>query len=129
MSDDESYSSLSDIESSEYEDGEDEVPDGDDVSMGGTDSGLDDARERRGTTKGKTKGKKKGNYQIKDALKAPRATTYTAQALFDQIVNGDIDLDPEYQRGLSVFASRVLDCQTNDEYRRRLARGEADWTH
>ena len=39
------------------------------------------------------------DYVITDALKAPRATTYTAQALFDQIMNGDIDLDPEYQRG------------------------------
>jgi len=38
-------------------------------------------------------------YIITDALKAPRATTYIAQALFDQIMNGDIDLDSEYQRG------------------------------
>jgi len=42
-------------------------------------------------------------YVITDALKAPRATTYTAQALFDQIMSGDIDLDPEYQRGPSFL--------------------------
>jgi len=28
-------------------------------------------------------------YVLTDALKAPRATTYTAQALFDLIMNGD----------------------------------------
>ncbi|KAJ3566075.1 hypothetical protein NP233_g7229 [Leucocoprinus birnbaumii] len=53
-----------------------------------------------GTKKGGKKGKKDkaGRYHIKDALKSPKATTYTAQVLFGQIVSGDIDLDPEYQR-------------------------------
>ncbi|KAG7442581.1 uncharacterized protein BT62DRAFT_935886 [Guyanagaster necrorhizus] len=38
-------------------------------------------------------------YRLSNALKVPRATTYTAQALYEQILNNDIDLDPEYQRG------------------------------
>ncbi|KAF5351459.1 hypothetical protein D9757_012061 [Collybiopsis confluens] len=38
------------------------------------------------------------SYHLQKALKPPRATTYTAQALFDQIRSSDIDLDPEYQR-------------------------------
>ncbi|KAI9065685.1 hypothetical protein FKP32DRAFT_459384 [Trametes sanguinea] len=37
-------------------------------------------------------------YRIQGALKVPRATTYTCQALYDQIYAGDIDLQPEYQR-------------------------------
>ncbi|KIK68384.1 hypothetical protein GYMLUDRAFT_237447 [Collybiopsis luxurians FD-317 M1] len=37
-------------------------------------------------------------YNLQKALKPPRATTYTAQALYDQIHSSDIDLDPEYQR-------------------------------
>ncbi|KAF8059847.1 hypothetical protein FPV67DRAFT_1707864 [Lyophyllum atratum] len=39
-----------------------------------------------------------GGYRIRNALKAPRATTYTAQALYDQMHSDDIKLDPEYQR-------------------------------
>ncbi|KAL0947905.1 hypothetical protein HGRIS_010540 [Hohenbuehelia grisea] len=39
-------------------------------------------------------------YRIRNALKVPRATTYTAQALYDQIHNSDIDLEPEYQRAV-----------------------------
>lgn len=67
-------------------------------------------------------------YVITDALKAPRATTYTAQALFDQIMNGDIDLDPEYQRG-PLF---LLFCSSSCSFgchRHRLARGEAGRPH
>ncbi|THU79356.1 hypothetical protein K435DRAFT_558726, partial [Dendrothele bispora CBS 962.96] len=37
-------------------------------------------------------------YRLQSALKPPRATTYTAQALYDQIINCDVDLNPEYQR-------------------------------
>ncbi|KAG6829907.1 hypothetical protein H0H87_009809 [Tephrocybe sp. NHM501043] len=39
-----------------------------------------------------------GHYRIRNVLKVPRATTYTAQALYDQIHGDDIKLDPEYQR-------------------------------
>ncbi|KAG5335956.1 hypothetical protein C0989_012472 [Termitomyces sp. Mn162] len=51
-----------------------------------------------------SKSKKKGRdsspagYRIRNALKVPRATTYTAQALYDQMHSDDIKLDPEYQR-------------------------------
>ncbi|KAI3613826.1 hypothetical protein WG66_013644 [Moniliophthora roreri] len=38
------------------------------------------------------------DYTLQNALKPPRATTYTAQALFEQIKNRAIDLNPEYQR-------------------------------
>ncbi|PBK62093.1 hypothetical protein ARMSODRAFT_1089367 [Armillaria solidipes] len=37
-------------------------------------------------------------YKLSNALKVPRATTYTAQALYEQILTNDINLDPEYQR-------------------------------
>ncbi|KIJ67418.1 hypothetical protein HYDPIDRAFT_84041 [Hydnomerulius pinastri MD-312] len=43
-------------------------------------------------------GGKPGGYQLKNVLKLPRATTYSTQALYDQIVASDIDLEPEYQR-------------------------------
>ncbi|KAJ3800978.1 hypothetical protein GGU11DRAFT_742007 [Lentinula aff. detonsa] len=39
-----------------------------------------------------------GGYNLQKALKPPRATTYTAQALYDQISTSDINLEPEYQR-------------------------------
>ncbi|KZV68188.1 hypothetical protein PENSPDRAFT_687461 [Peniophora sp. CONT] len=47
-----------------------------------------------------SKPKQKGrvDYKIKHALKPPRSTTYTAQSLYDQIVDGSINLGPEYQR-------------------------------
>ncbi|KAF8646279.1 hypothetical protein AX16_007288 [Volvariella volvacea WC 439] len=64
---------------------------------------LDDEEEEYSA---KSKGKKKqtkrsspgSGWKIRNALKVPRATTYTAQSLYDQIHNGDINLEPEYQR-------------------------------
>ena len=64
-------------------------------------------------------------YKLRSALKPPRTTTYTAQALYgklfrrliglgcahgeitlaDQIVEGIVDLEPEYQRGTPSFCS------------------------
>ncbi|KAF5363203.1 hypothetical protein D9758_008370 [Tetrapyrgos nigripes] len=37
-------------------------------------------------------------YRLQRALRPPRATTYTAQALYEQIHSGDVNLEPEYQR-------------------------------
>ncbi|KAN0114200.1 Protein of unknown function DUF262 domain containing protein [Russula decolorans] len=37
-------------------------------------------------------------FSFKNVLRPPRSTTYTAQALYDQIIEGVIDLDPYYQR-------------------------------
>ncbi|KAJ7148226.1 hypothetical protein C8R46DRAFT_1128088 [Mycena filopes] len=60
--------------------------------------------ESAGPVKSKKKGKgkggkaKAGEYRLRHTLKAPRATTYSTEALYKQIHNGDIDLDPEYQR-------------------------------
>ncbi|KAH6894817.1 hypothetical protein BKA70DRAFT_1117399, partial [Coprinopsis sp. MPI-PUGE-AT-0042] len=42
-------------------------------------------------------------YNLRNPLKVPRATTYAAQALFDQMHNQDIDLDAEYQRVYVVW--------------------------
>ncbi|KAI9568313.1 hypothetical protein HD554DRAFT_2172402 [Boletus coccyginus] len=49
------------------------------------------------TSSGK-KPTKPGGYQLTNVLPLPRATTYSTQALYDQIHAGDIDLEPEYQR-------------------------------
>ncbi|KAI9510348.1 hypothetical protein F5148DRAFT_1180214 [Russula earlei] len=48
----------------------------------------------------KSTGAKSDNddFSFKNVLRPPRSTTYTAQALYDQIVEGIIDLDPHYQR-------------------------------
>ncbi|KAJ7846691.1 hypothetical protein B0H14DRAFT_3867637, partial [Mycena olivaceomarginata] len=55
--------------------------------------------EPQSKKKGRGKGKSKpGEYRIRGALKAPRATTYSTEALYKQIHNGDINLEPEYQR-------------------------------
>ncbi|KAF4580786.1 hypothetical protein EYR38_003073 [Pleurotus pulmonarius] len=68
---------------------------------------LDDFEDDGDYGKGKktktnktTKGAAPGGYRIRHALKAPRATTYTAQALYDQIHSSDINLEPEYQRAV-----------------------------
>ncbi|OAX36280.1 hypothetical protein K503DRAFT_802153 [Rhizopogon vinicolor AM-OR11-026] len=41
-----------------------------------------------------------GGYKLRNVLKLPRATTYTTQALYEQIISSDIDLEPEYQRDI-----------------------------
>ncbi|KII90455.1 hypothetical protein PLICRDRAFT_173870 [Plicaturopsis crispa FD-325 SS-3] len=46
----------------------------------------------------KKKASQTTGYRVRHALKAPRATTYTTQALYDQIHSADINLEPEYQR-------------------------------
>ncbi|KAG2155210.1 uncharacterized protein EDB93DRAFT_1129448 [Suillus bovinus] len=47
---------------------------------------------------GKRSEKDDGGYILRNVLKLPRATTYTTQALYEQIVGNDINLEPEYQR-------------------------------
>ncbi|KAJ7235709.1 hypothetical protein B0H12DRAFT_1141128 [Mycena haematopus] len=56
-----------------------------------------DSRPSKKKTRGKRKSKN-GEYRISGALTAPRATTYSTEALYKQIHNGDINLEPEYQR-------------------------------
>ncbi|KAI0067416.1 hypothetical protein BV25DRAFT_1987816 [Artomyces pyxidatus] len=48
----------------------------------------------------KSKKSRNPEYTIRRALKPPRTTTYTAQSLYDQIIEGTIDLEPEYQRDI-----------------------------
>ncbi|EIN04175.1 hypothetical protein PUNSTDRAFT_146661 [Punctularia strigosozonata HHB-11173 SS5] len=62
--------------------------------------GSEDEEYTTPTQRKKAKGKKveDAEYQIHHALKPPRATSYSAQALYEQIHNGDIELEPEYQR-------------------------------
>ncbi|KAF5389281.1 hypothetical protein D9757_003402 [Collybiopsis confluens] len=38
------------------------------------------------------------DYRLQRSLKPPRATTYTAKALYEQIYSSDVNLSPEYQR-------------------------------
>ncbi|KAF5344986.1 hypothetical protein D9756_011297 [Leucocoprinus leucothites] len=85
MADDEAYSSLSDITSDfENDNGEsevNEVVDGEDVPMDGASGHKSPSKPRGGRRAAGTKkgNKEKGSgYTIKDALKAPRATTYTS---------------------------------------------------
>ncbi|KAH6894826.1 hypothetical protein BKA70DRAFT_1570628 [Coprinopsis sp. MPI-PUGE-AT-0042] len=60
----------------------------------------EEEEEEEYTSSQQKKGKKKATttYNLRNPLKVPRATTYAAQALFDQMHNQDIDLDAEYQR-------------------------------
>ncbi|KAG8215870.1 hypothetical protein J3R82DRAFT_7827 [Butyriboletus roseoflavus] len=57
------------------------------------DETYDDLDHAPGGKRGKA-----GGYQLTNVLKLPRATTYSTQALYDQVHAGDIDLEPEYQR-------------------------------
>ncbi|KAH7910424.1 hypothetical protein BJ138DRAFT_1126889 [Hygrophoropsis aurantiaca] len=59
----------------------------------GFDEFTPSSSKRRGRGEDKSSG-----YKLKNVLKLPRATTYTAQALYEQIISSDIDLEPEYQR-------------------------------
>ncbi|KAI0357177.1 hypothetical protein OH77DRAFT_1422717 [Trametes cingulata] len=61
---------------------------------------IEDEEEAPLAQRSKTKSKaaSDGGYRIRGALKVPRATTYTCQALYEQISQQDIDLQPEYQR-------------------------------
>ncbi|KAF9475571.1 hypothetical protein BDN70DRAFT_813905, partial [Pholiota conissans] len=67
---------------------------------------LDSDDDYGGTQKRGKKSASGNVWRIRNALKVPRATTYTAQALYgmstrftlDQIYGCDINLEPEYQR-------------------------------
>ncbi|KAG7091637.1 hypothetical protein E1B28_010658 [Marasmius oreades] len=50
------------------------------------------------TSFNKRQPKQKQEFRLTSALKTPRATTYAAHALCEQISRGDVELDPEYQR-------------------------------
>ncbi|KAF5313905.1 hypothetical protein D9619_013062 [Psilocybe cf. subviscida] len=61
----------------------------------------------------KKKGKKASakdhkGWRLRNVLKVPRATTYTAQALYDQILSCDINLEPEYQRDVVWTESKQI---------------------
>ncbi|TFK71182.1 hypothetical protein BDN72DRAFT_794448 [Pluteus cervinus] len=79
-------------------DEEDKVNDSDLTPLEEDDT--DDEYGKPSTSKSKKKDGKSGGggYKIKNALKVPRATTYTAQSLYEQIIAGEINLEPEYQR-------------------------------
>ncbi|KAG2347307.1 hypothetical protein BDR05DRAFT_927034 [Suillus weaverae] len=49
-----------------------------------------------------------GGYILRNVLKLPRATTYTTQALYEQIIGGDINLEPEYQRDVVWTESKQV---------------------
>ncbi|KAH0835723.1 hypothetical protein J3R83DRAFT_9546 [Lanmaoa asiatica] len=71
------------------------------MSMDGSDyEGGDFAEESYDDLDHTPSGKrtKPSGYQLTNVLKLPRATTYSTQALYDQVHAGDIDLEPEYQR-------------------------------
>ncbi|PIL32519.1 hypothetical protein GSI_05222 [Ganoderma sinense ZZ0214-1] len=46
----------------------------------------------------KKKQKPPPEYKVTGSLQPYRTTTYTTRSLYDQIIDGTIDLDPEYQR-------------------------------
>ncbi|KAH8113154.1 hypothetical protein DFH11DRAFT_1878713 [Phellopilus nigrolimitatus] len=48
--------------------------------------------------KAKKPAKKTGQWTLKSVLRAPRTAQYSVRTLYEEIVNGKVDLDPEYQR-------------------------------
>jgi hypothetical protein len=50
-----------------------------------TDLDSDDYKEKPSKKKPNGTAQKSGGYKIKNALKVPRATTYTAQALYGEV--------------------------------------------
>ncbi|KAL0957619.1 hypothetical protein HGRIS_001401 [Hohenbuehelia grisea] len=63
---------------------------------------LDDEDDDDFQLSGKSKkpAKPQPGYWIRNGPKVPRATTYTAQALYDQMYDSEVDLEPEYQRAV-----------------------------
>ncbi|PSR84207.1 hypothetical protein PHLCEN_2v5495 [Hermanssonia centrifuga] len=59
----------------------------------------------RATKASKGKQQDEGGYRIRGALKVPRATTLPTQSLLHQLVQEDISLDAEYQRGRRRYTS------------------------
>lgn len=103
---------------------------------------LESDEEYAETTKNKGKKGAYTGWRIRNALKVPRATTYTAQALYgacwrvkscinltesilDQIYGCDINLEPEYQRG-KLLPSLVWTIYSYIFHRRRVVRSEAN---
>ncbi|KAF8326736.1 hypothetical protein F5887DRAFT_1288897 [Amanita rubescens] len=76
MSDDDDYSDLTDIDNDEY--------------------GPSPSKKK--SSKSNSSASAAGGFRVKNALKVPRPTTYTVQALYDQIHGSDINLEPDYQR-------------------------------
>ncbi|KAK2467563.1 hypothetical protein APHAL10511_000418 [Amanita phalloides] len=70
------YSDLTDIESDGY--------------------GVSSSKKKSGAKEKATAST--GGFRVKNALKVPRPTTYTVQALYEQIHSCDINLEPDYQR-------------------------------
>ncbi|KAL0065314.1 hypothetical protein AAF712_007648 [Marasmius tenuissimus] len=54
--------------------------------------------QRKKTSTAKKPGKVAETFKLTNTLKVPRATTYAASALNEQVIRGDIELNPEYQR-------------------------------
>ncbi|KAJ6587234.1 hypothetical protein B0H10DRAFT_827346 [Mycena sp. CBHHK59/15] len=70
---------------------------------------LDDEYEARPAKKVlQGKGRSGEAYRIHHALKAPRVTTYSTEALYKQIHNGDINLEPDYQREVVWSESKQI---------------------
>ena len=121
MSDDDDYSDLTDVGDEEY--------------------GPSSSRKK--SSKSNSSASTAGGFRVKNALKVPRPTTYTVQALYgpypsrfflfdslitiqiDQIHGSDINLEPDYQRGGS---RRTLYSTRPDPLhpRRRLARSKTN---
>ncbi|KAH6874803.1 hypothetical protein BKA70DRAFT_1128822 [Coprinopsis sp. MPI-PUGE-AT-0042] len=70
----------------------------DDSDLTDLESSEEEEEEYTSSQQKKAKKKATTTYNLRNPLKVPRATTYAAQALFDQMHNQDIDLDAEYQR-------------------------------
>ncbi|TFY64727.1 hypothetical protein EVG20_g5850 [Dentipellis fragilis] len=66
-----------------------------DISSSDEDDYVPLSQARKGAKKKKPTAKP---YTVTGQLRPPRAAQYSVKSLYDQIVEGNIDLDPEYQR-------------------------------
>ncbi|KAJ8091048.1 hypothetical protein PM082_024655 [Marasmius tenuissimus] len=64
--------------------------------------------QRKRSTKPNKPGKVAEDFKLTNTLKVPRATTYAASALNEQIIRGDIELNPEYQRDVVWSAQKQI---------------------
>jgi len=102
--------------------------------------------KRSGPKKAKAKRDQRSPYTITNPLRPPRSTSYSVRALYgppilpqfplscslclsEQIVDGSINLDPDYQRGTSAFHSFHRRKVASTLHRYCLAGAKTDRSH
>ncbi|KAI0296749.1 hypothetical protein B0F90DRAFT_1811280 [Multifurca ochricompacta] len=70
-----------------------------DITTSSDEDEVSPPKPKNGSTK-KPKIEERPPYTITNTLRPPRSTSYSVRSLYEQIVDGSINLDPDYQRDI-----------------------------